>query len=206
MLEPRLDPDEIEYLKDFMSKKPAGTKLVEWGSGGSTAMFLPYFETGQFVSIEHNEEWFNKVVEEITTGGYSPVAVANFTYVLARPKIDIRFYGYGVPHEENPAFAADYIEPKVDGANIWDADIYFVDGICRGPILSMIHHKRSGRVGGYSPLKSYDATADKWIETKPTIFIHDYFGPEQREPWYEWAARMYGSVEKVGSTLARIHW
>lgn len=205
MLEPRLDPDEIEYLKDFMSKKPAGTKLVEWGSGGSTAMFLPYFETGQFISIEHNEEWFSKVAEEISIGGfspepvYSPSAVANFTYVLARPKIDIRFYGYGVPHEENPCFAIDYIDPKVDGVNIWDADIYFVDGICRGPILSMIRHKRGME-------SCYDVLDARWIEKPPTIFIHDYFGPEQREPWYEWAARMYGSVEKVGSTLARIHW
>ena len=199
MLEPRLDPDEIEYLRDFMSSKPDGTKLVEWGSGGSTVMFLPYFETGEFVSIEHNEEWFNKVVEEITTGGYSPAAVANFTYVLARPKVDIRFYGYGIPHEENPCFAVDYINPRGETVSIWDADVYFVDGICRGPILSMIRHKRGTEM-------CWDDIDQKWIKKPPTVFIHDYFGPEQREPWYEWAAQMYASVEKVGSTLARLHW
>lgn len=194
-LEPRLDPDEIEYLKDFMAKKADGTKLVEWGSGGSTAMFLPYFETGEFISIEHNEEWFQKVIEEITTGGYTDVAKKNFTYVLAKPKVDIRFYGYGVPHEENPCFAMDYIAPKSDGFNVWDADIFFVDGICRGPILSTL--RNNAKV-------LWDATEEEWIG--PTVFIHDYFGPENREPWYEWAAQMYTSVEKVGSTLARLHW
>lgn len=200
MLEPCLDPDEIEYLKDYMSKKPDGTKLVEWGSGGSTAMFLPYFETGEFISIEHNKEWFDKVVREIQFGGYNQAAVQNFTYVLAEPGVDIRFYGYGVPHEENPCFAQDYINPNSSTFNVWDADVYFVDGICRGPILSMIHHKR------HSDKSVYDATVGEWIAKGPDIFIHDYFGPENRAPWYEWAAKMYGSVEKVGSTLARIHW
>lgn len=188
MLEPRLDPDEIEYFKDFMSKKPDGTKMVEWGSGGSTTMFLPYFETGEFISVEHNAEWFDKVATELTTGVYTKTSMSNFTYVLARPKIDIRFYGYGIPHEENPCFAADYINPVGELFQVWDADIYFVDGICRGPILATIHRKRRDD------------------EKLPTIFIHDYFGPEAREPWYEWAAKMYGSVEQVGSTLARIHW
>lgn len=200
MLEPRLDPDEIEYLKDFMSKKADGTKMVEWGSGGSTAMFLPYFETGELISIEHNEEWFEKVIKEVSTGDYTEAAKKNLIYILAKPKIDIRFYGYGVPHEENPAFAADYINPKSPNFTIWDANIYFVDGICRGPILSMIHHKRRN-----DPM-AFDATEETWISGRPTIFIHDYFGPEQREPWYEWAASMYGNVEQVGSTLARIHW
>lgn len=199
-LEPRLDPDEIEYLKGFMADKADGTKLVEWGSGGSTAMFLPYFETGEFISIEHNEEWFHKVVQEVATGDYTEAAKKNFTYVLARPKVDIRFYGYGVPHEENPCFAMDYINPKSDTFTVWNADIYFVDGICRGPILSMIHHKCRTNP------KSYDATSDRWVSGRPTIFIHDYFGPENRGAWYEWASTMYGSVEQVGSTLARIHW
>ena len=200
MLEPRLDPDEIEYFKDFMSKKVNGTKMVEWGSGGSTTMFLPYFETGELISIEHNEEWFNKVVNEISTGDYTEDAKQNFTYVLAKPKIDIRFYGYGVPYEENPAFAADYINPLSDNFTVWDADIYFVDGICRGPILSMIHHMRRT-----TPM-AFDAISEEWIIAKPTVFIHDYFGPEQRHPWYEWASKMYSSVEQVGSTLARLHW
>jgi hypothetical protein len=49
MLEPRLDGDEVEYLKDFLSKKPEDSKMVEWGSGGSTLMFLPFFEKGQLL-------------------------------------------------------------------------------------------------------------------------------------------------------------
>lgn len=200
MLEPRLDADEIAYLKEFMENKIDGSKLVEWGSGGSTTMFLPYFETGEFISIEHNEEWFHKVIKEVTTGGYSEAVMRNFTYVLAKMKTDISFYGYGIPHEENPCFAENYICPSSESFHVWDADIFFVDGICRGPILAMINHMCRS-----NPL-AYDATEEKWIHQRPTIFIHDYFGPENRAPWYEWAAKMYGSVEQVGSTLARIHW
>jgi hypothetical protein len=63
----------------------------------------------------------------------------------------------------------------------------------------MIRHKRGIEL-------CWDDMDEDWVKKPPTIFIHDYFGPEKREPWYEWASRMYASVEKVGSTLARIHW
>lgn len=196
-LEPRLDPDEIEYLKDFMDNKPDGTRMVEWGSGGSTTMFLPYFTTGRFVSIEHNHEWFERVTEELRTGDYDPRALANFIYAFVPPVVDIRFYGYGVPFEENPCFAKDYIVPRIfDGekpVDVWDSDVFFVDGICRGAILSMIRHK--ARV-------SYDATNGEWVG--PTVFIHDYYGHEMREPWYLWASSMYRKVERVGNSLARL--
>lgn len=200
-LPPRLDDDEVEYLKQFMREKPDGTKMVEWGSGGSTAMFLPYFTTGRFVSIEHNHEWFDKVSEELRTGDYDPKALANFIYAFIPPIVDIRFYGYGVPYEENPCFAKDYINPRIlDGhqpVDIWDSDIFFVDGICRGAILATIRAK------GKKLLKNYDDTAGKW-NPPATIFIHDYYGMEMREPWYNWASSLYGKVERVGNTLARI--
>lgn len=197
----RLDPDEIEYLLDFMGAKEDGSKMVEWGSGGSTTMFLPFFTTGQFISIEHNQEWFDKVTEELRTGDYEKDALQNFIYAFVPPIVDIRFYGYGVPYEENPCFAKDYINPRIfDGnepVNIWDADIFFVDGICRGAILATIRTKAT------KLLKNYDDTAGKWMPPA-TIFIHDYYGPEMREPWYNWASSLFSKVERVGNTLARI--
>lgn len=191
MLEPRMDPDEIEYFKDLLSKKPDGTKMVEWGSGGSTLMFLPYFKTGQLISIEHNKEWFEKVIKQIhidtVAQKLDPEAVRNFTYVYADTDVPIDFYGYGVPYEENPCFAKRYIYPESTEFYVWDADIYFVDGICRGAILALLANR---------------VYADG---NKPIILIHDYFGPEKREPWYNWASHLYSSVEQVGSTLARLH-
>ena len=201
MLPPRLDPDEIEYLKDFMANRPSGTKMIEWGSGGSTTMFIPYFKTGRFISVEHNHEWFAKVQEELTSPEYDPECLENFTYAFIPPIVDIRFYGYGVPHEENPCFAKDYINPKIRGEgdviNIWDSDVFFVDGICRGAILATIRHKATKFA------KNYDDTAGVW-NPPATVFIHDYYGPEVRESWYDWASSLYSKVERVGNSLARL--
>lgn len=197
-LEPRLDPDEIEYLKDFMANKPDGTKMVEWGSGGSTAMFVPYFKTGKLISVEHHHEWFDKVTKELSSGGYDPECLKNFLYAFVPPIVDIRFYGYGVPYEENPCFAKDYINPRImDGhklVDIWDSNVFFVDGICRGAILATIRAKA---------LKGWDTNEERW--TGPTVFIHDYYGSEMREPWYNWASSLYSKVERVGNSLARLY-
>ncbi len=191
-LPPRMDPPEIEYFEQLMKNKSPGTKMVEWGSGGSTAMFVPHFTTGRFISIEHNLEWYEKVSIEIIRGDkYSNECMDNFVYLHKPPVynghlINKDFYGYGVPFEENPCFAGAYIDPSSDVfcPPIWDADIYFVDGICRGAILATILHKASKR--------------------SAHVYIHDYFGPEGREPWYIWASSMYHSVEQIGTTLARL--
>jgi hypothetical protein len=190
---PRLEDDEIKYFKSLMENKPDGTEMVEFGSGGSTCMFVKYFQTGRLVSIEHNEQWYNKVREEIVIGDeYSRECCENFSYIFKPPTfedqpIDIRFYGYGVPYEENPCFASTYIDPTGDVfcPNIWNSDIYFVNGICRGAVLSTIHAKAKKR----------DAA----------VFIHDYYGPEKRVPWYNWASNLYSDVKQVGSTLARLY-
>lgn len=183
---PRMDAVEIEYFEQLMKNKPEGTKMVEWGSGGSTVMFLPYFETGELISIEHNEEWFNKVTAELATGKYPEAALVNFTYCLMEPSykgqpVDKRFYGYGVPYEENPCFAKSYINPNPD---IWNADIFFVDGICRGAILATL----------WAKARKPDAD----------IYVHDYYGPEEREGWYDWASSLFTRIEKIGTTLARL--
>lgn len=193
MLPPRLDPDEITFFEQFLANKAPGSEMVEWGSGGSTTMFVKYFQTGRLVSIEHNAEWYKKVSEEMVYGGeYPRECLDNFSYIFKPPTfedqpIDIRFYGYGVPFEENPCFASTYIDPTDDVfcLNIWNSDIYFVDGICRGAVLATIHAKAKRR----------DAA----------IFIHDYFGPEKRVPWYNWASNLYTDVRQVGSTLARLY-
>lgn len=189
-LEPRLDPDEIEYFKEQMSSLPSGTKMVEWGSGGSTMMFLPYFTEGAFISIEHNKEWYDKVNKAIDVSDIPPSALKEFSYLWRPPSyqgqpVDLRFYGYGVPFEENPCFAESYIDPERSNATIFDADIFFVDGICRGAVLATI----------YSRCTNPDAI----------VYVHDYYGPEKREQWYNWASGLYRKVEKVGSTLARLY-
>ena len=194
MLPPRLDPDEITFFEQFLGNKVPDTKMVEWGSGGSTTMFIKHFKTGRLVSIEHNEEWYNKVSEEIVIGEEYPREICdNFVYLFKPPmigerRLEINFYGYGVPFEENPCFASTYIDPTGDvfcPPYIWNSDIYFVDGICRGAVLATIHAKAKNR--------------------NAAVFIHDYYGPEKRVPWYNWASNLYSEVKQVGSTLARLY-
>ena len=189
-LMPRLDPDEMHHFTEEMASLPPGMKMVEWGSGGSTMMFLPYFTKGAFVSIEHNREWYDKVNKAVEESDIPAAALDNFTYCWRPPSynnkpVDLRFYGYGVPYEENPCFAADYINPEPSGVDVFDADIFFVDGICCGAVLATIHAKAKNR----------DAT----------VYIHDYYGQEQREQWYDWASGLYQRVEQMGSTLARLY-
>jgi hypothetical protein len=203
ILPPRLEANEIEYFTQFMGNKKPGTKMVEWGSGGSTLMFLPHFETGMLVSVEHNREWYDKVNDAVEKSSISPEALANFIYCWRPPTynsqhVDLRFYGYGVPFEENPCFASDYINPESSGIEIFDADVYFVDGICRGAILATIAAKAKKR------LRSYNEPEGYW-EEPATVFIHDYYGTERRESWYNWASSLYKRVERIGDTLARLH-
>lgn len=184
----RMEEDEVLYFKKLMENKPEGTKMTEWGSGGSTTFFLNYFGTGRFTSIEHSKEWFEKVIKEVQTGGYNLNALQNFTYIFAEPEynrqpVDIRFYGYGVPTEENPCFVQRYINPETKDNQIFDSDIYFVDGICRGAVLATI----------YARARNRDAE----------VYIHDYFGPENRLEWYNWASSLF-KIDRVGTTLARL--
>jgi hypothetical protein len=190
---PRLDPPEIEYFEQLMRNKEPGTTMVEWGSGGSTCMFVPFFSTGRFISIEHNHEWYEKVHAEIVCGDkYPRECFDNFVYLYSPPMymgyvVNKDFYGYGVPLEENPCFSKTYVDPTGDlrCPDIWNSDIYFVDGICRGAVLATIWAKAKNR----------DAH----------VYIHDYFGPENREGWYNWASRLYNRVDQIGTTLARLY-
>lgn len=189
-LPPRLNEDEIDFFKKYMSDKHPLSKMVEWGSGGSTLMFLPYFKMGKLISIEHNKEWYDKVCDELKSGNYPTEYIQHIDYLWEPPmylgeKVDIRFYGYGVPYEENPCFSSAYINPETPEISIFDADIYFVDGICRGAVLATIHAKARNR--------------------NASVFLHDHHGPEKREEWYGWATDLYSDVEKVGSTLARLY-
>lgn len=168
-------PKEVEYMVDYIKQhmQPHG-KLVEWGSGGSTCKWLETLTVNQkLFSIEHNADWYFRVTEAIKNhfGGMP----ANFTYLLSVE----RWFNRRAPHpEEELAVGLEtYVVPY--GLDVWDSDIYFVDGIARMPIVMMILHKNTN--------------------PSATIFVHDYVG---REQWYGWCAQLF-DVEIVGTTLAK---
>lgn len=178
-LDVTMNADEIDYFKQFLSEMKPGTKFVEWGSGGSTTLFLDYFPDKKLISIEHNEGWYDKVNEALNDEPNRE----NFHYLFIPPKQPLDFYGYGVPKEENPTFNDEYINPETafEDVAIWDADVYLVDGISRGACLATVFAKAKNR--------------------NATVFIHDYAG---REDWYRWAVNLYPKVEQVGSTLLKL--
>lgn len=189
-MEPRLEQEEIEFFQEVMRTKGEQTKMVEWGSGGSTVLFLPYFEKGKLTSIEHNRTWYHKVSEHVERMDLSPEIRNSFTYIWRPPTylghpVSLAFHGYGIPYEESPTFVADYINPEPSsGEKIFDADIYFVDGIARGAVLATILRKAKNR--------------------EARVFLHDSHGPENREEWYRWATDLYTSIQRVGPTLSEL--
>ena len=184
-LDVTMNKDEIEYFAETVQQWSEGAgrtaNMLEWGSGGSTQMFLDHPGIGSLTSVEHNEEWYNKVTEALKDNPKR----SHLDYLFIPPKAELRFYGYGVPTEESPCFNSEYINPQkaFDDLDPWSKDIYLIDGISRGACLATVYAKARLR------------------DQNVLVFIHDYKG---REEWYDWATSLYSNVEVVGSTLCKL--
>ena len=172
----QMHEDELDYVLSECNRLPKDSVMVDWGSGGSTCLWLVGLkDLGQsLITIEHTELWYNKVTSAIEThfGDVSD----RFTFLLI-PEEYIQ-HGYGNISEEMPVGTREYINPEL---NIFDADVFFVDGIARGACLLsiLLNHTKPN----------------------PVILIHDYVG---RESMYDWATQFF-RVEVVGTTLARLY-
>ena len=192
LLTPHLYYDELAHMEEAVAALADNAKIIEWGSGGSSTMFLENLKPNQrLVSIEHNPMWYDRVND----------AVANhpkrtqFEYILMRMELNItknevtktidqvEYWGYGDPPEENPCFLEHYIDPYIERSDkkTFDADLYFVDGIARGAILAKIFINATNR--------------------EAPVYIHDYKG---REAWYEWIINQYSKKEIIGETLCKL--
>jgi hypothetical protein len=186
-LDPQMTDDEIRYFEAYLQGLPKKARLVEWGAGGSTAMFLEHLKPHQtLISIEHNPEWFRRVSEALSDHPRRN----RLTLLYVQPKENAfhhgasphGFWGYGHPLEENPAFLEEYIDPELasEFVRVFDADVFLVDGIARGACLAAIRLKAR-------------ADAD--------VFIHDY---RSRETWYDWAVDLYSRRAMVSTTLLKL--
>lgn len=168
---PLMKNDELDYLKSVIDKLPDNGKIVEWGSGGSTLWYIDQLKPTQYLySIEHNQKWYNIVNDALKQKSQS-----NYTYVKFDSDIAEEFYGFARPNEEFPCGLDHYVDPKLD---VWDADIFFVDGIARAAVLAAIRIRST--------------------KEDPLVFIHDYRG---REFYYDWATQFYSEKKLVGDTL-----
>ncbi len=109
-----MDPREKELITKHFSPDKV---MLEWGSGGSTTEFSPYLK--KYYSIEHNEEWYHKVKDEISVLGYKNI---NYNFVEQnQDNVDGRQSEYNM--------FKDYI----DAVDTFDTkfDIVLIDGRAR---------------------------------------------------------------------------
>jgi hypothetical protein len=171
----QMQQDEIDYMVNLIESLPEDGKMVEWGCGGSTCKWLETMKpTQKLISIEHQPSWHMRVTRAVKNHfGETP----NFQFLHVAEQHGFE-HGYANIIEEHPFGTAPYINPDAD---IWDSDIFFIDGIARATCAMVV----------------------LLMKTKPdaAIFIHDYAG---REIWYEWATQFY-RTEVVGTTLVRLY-
>lgn len=166
-MEPMMTIDDQRQLIATIEHAPDDALFVEFGGGGSTLMFARHMRNDQrLITIEHNPEWYAKIKSALVDGD-----PANRVSVYLRtPEAEPTFYPFGHPYEEVPVACDAYIH--TDNIPISWRNVYavLVDGFVRGAVLSVLR----GR-----------------LATDTLVFLHDYTG---REPWYDWAVRLYDIV------------
>lgn len=169
-------PEETQCVVEHIKRLGSNGLMVEWGTGGSTFKWLENLREHQkLITIEHHSDWYHAVNESIKLyfGNISP---NKFNFILSQPEEPFYPY-YGMPQEENPAGLRHYICPT---AEIYEADIYFVDGVARGAcaMAALLNRKKKDSV----------------------VFIHDY---SPRVTWYNWVSQ-FCKVEQIGLTMAKL--
>jgi hypothetical protein len=164
-------PDEIGYMEQEIRNLPSNGLMVEWGSGGSTLQWLSIMkDTQTLISIEHNTEWYNRVAA-------AAVDYKNFKYCNVDVSSQYFEHIYGSVTEETPFNTKLYVCPTVE---IYDSDIFFIDGIARGACLAAVLLNRKKK--------------------NSKIFVHDY---TYRVIAYDWITQ-FCQVKLIGTTLAEI--
>lgn len=148
-----MEPDEPAYIYGLL---PDEGTLVEWGCGGSTIYFLDQLKPGQtLVSIEHNQNWYEKISE--TIANHPNIDQHVFLFI---PPDGVANSYYARPEEEMPCGLEDYIVPDMD--LIESADVFLVDGVARGPTAAFLARK---------------------AKDTAHVLIHDYKGRENWYHW-----------------------
>lgn len=162
-----MQPREPQYILDLV---PENGTLVEWGCGGSTVYFLDNLKEGQtLVSIEHNEQWYNKILDLVK----NHPNVDKHVFLYIPPEIPNPYYAR--PEEEHPCGLRDYICPDVD--IIEQGDVFLVDGIARGATAAFLAVR---------------------AKKEAQVIIHDYLGRENWYDWavqcFDYSVQPEGTV------------
>jgi hypothetical protein len=169
-------PEETQCVLDHIKNLKPNGLMVEWGTGGSTCKWLENLQHDQkLITIEHESNWYYNVKASVKDH-FGNLPESKFKFILAG--LEEGFYQYyGVPQEENPVGLRKYINPSEE---IFDADIFFIDGIARGACAMSVLLNRTKK--------------------DSVLFIHDY---KPRVTWYNWVTQ-FCNVELIGTTLVKL--
>ena len=69
-MKPHMSDREIAFFDSFFSRRMT---VFEWGAGGSTVRWAP--ETKRWISVEHDDQWRDKVLAQNLPGSCTVLAV-----------------------------------------------------------------------------------------------------------------------------------
>jgi hypothetical protein len=164
---------QLQYVLDCL---PEDGTLLEYGSGSSTVWFAERLKGRQrLVTIEHDEKWFFAVRNELVCMKQKQIARTTLRLCPpTNPKFNLLPYGH--PGKEIPIGMSSYIWGKIDSDQetpIPDADVVFVDGVCRGACLSVVSQR---------------------AKDDAIVFLHD-----AERTWYSWATNLMIFMESIKS-------
>jgi len=126
---PWLSPSSVRFLKQHLTKDMTG---LEFGSGISTLFTAP--KVNQLISVEHNKEWYEMIVERFKTSG-----INNVDYRFIAQNDPSLFNDDSFEMEDNLGFQVrkDYVNYYMTVKSIPDnsLDFVLVDGRARPECL-----------------------------------------------------------------------
>jgi len=181
LTEIQMETGELNYMVNQIKTMPTDGLMVEWGCGGSTCKWIETLTGSQrLITIEHTESWSSRVQRAIKREFGDVSSKFEMLHIPVLYDFD---HKYSTVVEEHPTGTDNYINPS---DKIWDADIFFIDGIARATCALMVLQKHTKK--------------------NPSIFIHDYVG---REQWYSWSTQFFRvetfQTETDKSTLCKLH-
>jgi len=112
-------PTEYHEIINELHSRSSTATMVEWGSGGSTLMWLKNLKPGQrLISIENDQVWAEKLQQQLA----EETDLSNFEYLVYPTEQD------GATFTPEHQHYLPYVTAK---DHVWDADVYLVDGRVR---------------------------------------------------------------------------
>jgi hypothetical protein len=155
---------ELNEIYNTLNSFGESATITEWGSGGSTVSWLFNLNPNQkLVSIEHDKTWFDKVTK-IIEDNKSKVFYNNFKYFFI-PKTS--HIGSLVGQFDYDEGCDNYCNGPQD-IDVFNSDVYYVDGLCRKMCIETIFKKAKKR-SAVIYLHDYSSSKDKY-ETLLSLF------------------------------------